>query len=137
MGRSASGAAPVRVLVVDDEPRFHQIARELIDATAGFEWVGRASSGEQAIEDVRRLSPDLVLMDVRMPGIGGVEAARRIASTGTPPLVVLITADEPSLAVPSALTPETVAKNKLSSRMLRRIWEENHQGAHLAVSSDA
>jgi DNA-binding NarL/FixJ family response regulator len=137
VGRSASVAGPVRVLIVDDEPRFHEIARELIDATAGFEWVGGVSSGEQGIEDARRLSPDLVLMDVRMPGIGGLEAARRIASTGTPPLVVLITADEPSPAVPSALIPETVAKNKLSSRMLRRIWEENNQGVHLALSSDA
>jgi len=105
MDRVPSASAPVRVLIVDDQPRFHEIARELIDATVGFECVGCATCGEQGVDDAHRLHPDLVLMDVRMPGIGGVEAARRIASSDTPPVVVLITADEPSLHAPIASHP--------------------------------
>ena len=61
----------VRVLVVDDQLAFHEAARAVIDATAGFEWIGGASCGEEGVEQAERLRPDLVLMDVRMPGIGG------------------------------------------------------------------
>src|SRR5664279_1370494 len=87
---------PVRVLVVDDQLVFHDAAHAVIDATAGFEWIGGASCGEEGVEQAERLRPDLVLMDVHMPGIGGVEAARQIASRGLAAIVVLITAGQPS-----------------------------------------
>lgn len=125
MGRAASAGAPVRVLIVDDETRFHEVARALIDATVGFECVACVTCGEHGVDLAHRLHPDLVLMDVRIPGIGGVEAARRVVSSDTPPVVVLITADEPSLPVPDATAPEIVPKNKLSPILLRRIWDNN------------
>ena len=73
-----ASSAAVRVLVVDDSLPFRQATRELIHGTEGFECIGDANSGEAAVEQASRLEPDLVLMDVRMPGIGGIEAARRI-----------------------------------------------------------
>jgi DNA-binding NarL/FixJ family response regulator len=69
---------PVRVLIVDDQVVFRDAAHAVIDATAGFASIGDASSGEDGVEQAERLRPDLVLMDVRMPGIGGVEAAREL-----------------------------------------------------------
>ena len=68
----------VRVLTVDDQAVFRGIAREVIDATPGFESVGEAASGEEALAAVARLAPEMVLLDVRMPGLDGIEVARRL-----------------------------------------------------------
>jgi two-component system, NarL family, invasion response regulator UvrY len=70
---------PVRVVVVDDQGPFRRAARAVLGATSGFELVGEAESGEEAIDLARSLEPDLVLLDIHMPGIGGIEASRRIA----------------------------------------------------------
>lgn len=111
-----------RVLIVDDQPAFHDVAHDLIDHTAGFKWVGGAGSGEQAVEDVERLRPDLVLMDIRMPGIGGIEAGRQIASRGSPALVILISADEPPEEITGAGEGHIIRKHKLSPTLLRHLW---------------
>jgi DNA-binding NarL/FixJ family response regulator len=118
-------AGPVRVLIVDDGPFFQEVARELIDATSGFECVGAACSGEEGVDAADRFRPDLVLMDVRMPGIGGIEAARRISACGNPAVVVLISADQ-SLAEAACdgAAPEIVPKAKLCRSLLTRLWEE-------------
>ena len=122
-------AAPVRVLIVDDHPVFHEVARELIGASAGFKWIGAARSGEEAIEQAERLRPDLILMDVRMPGIGGAEAARQIAARGLPAIVVLVTADAlPDDAAPAS-APAILQKHQLSTRSLTRLWETHGQRA--------
>lgn len=114
----------VRVLVVDDQLAFHDAAQAVIDATAGFEWIGRASCGEEAVERAESLRPDLVLMDVRMPGIGGVEAARQIASRGLRAVVVLVTAGPlPSDGGPGCAA-EIVPKEGLCGGLLRRLWED-------------
>jgi len=124
MAVSARIHPPVRVLVVDDQVVFHDAAHAVIDAAAGFEWVGEANCGEDGVEQTERLRPDLVLMDVRMPGIGGVEAARQIASRGLPAIVVLITAGRaPSDAGPG-IAAEVVPKEKLCGALLRRLWED-------------
>jgi DNA-binding NarL/FixJ family response regulator len=113
----------VRVLVVDDQLPFHEAARAVIDATHGFEWIGGASCGEEGVEQAERLRPDLVLMDVRMPGIGGVEAARQIALRGLMAIVVLTTAGPPpSDGSPDSGT-EIVPKERLCGALLRRLWE--------------
>jgi two-component system, chemotaxis family, protein-glutamate methylesterase/glutaminase len=118
-------STPVRVLIVDDGPFFQEVARELIDATSGFECVGAACSGEAGIDEADRLRPDLVLMDVRMPGIGGMEAARRMSARGNPAIVVLVSADG-SLAdaAGDGAAPEVVPKCKLCRSLLTRLWEE-------------
>ena len=84
--------APVRVLIVDDQEPFRTVARTVVDLTDGFEVVGEAQDGEAAIADARSLSPELILMDVNLPGISGLEATRRIlAEHGDgPPIIVLV-----------------------------------------------
>ena len=124
MTSSASPSNPVGVLTVDDQRVFHETARALIAATAGLEWIGAASSGEEGIERAERLRPDLVLMDVHMPGMGRLKAAREIASRGLPTIVVLVTADEPSSEVGYATT-RMIPKHKLSGAVLRQFWERS------------
>jgi two-component system invasion response regulator UvrY len=113
----------VRVLVVDDQLVFHDAARAVIEATAGFEWIGGASCGEEAVEEAERLRPDLVLMDVRMPGIGGVEAAHQIASRGPLAVVVLLTGGPLPMDGSPGGAAEVVLKEGLCGGLLRRLWE--------------
>lgn len=122
MGVSASPSM-VRVLVVDDSFPFREAAHELIDRTAGFEWIGEAESGEDGVDLTRRLRPDLVVMDVRMPGIGGIEAASRIASDVSPPVVVLITGSDLPAGVADGTVAEILGKHQLNRKSLQRAWE--------------
>ncbi len=84
-----AGVAVRRVLVVDDHPGFRAAARRLLDAP-GYEVVGEAETGEAALEAARWLHPDLVLLDVQLPGIDGFAVAERLSLTETPPVVVLL-----------------------------------------------
>ena len=81
---------PVRVLIVDDQEPFRMAARLVVDATDGFEVVGEAESGEASVDMARELRPDLVLMDVNLPGINGLDATRQILSEQTDSVVVLL-----------------------------------------------
>jgi two-component system invasion response regulator UvrY len=121
-------ATPVRVLTVDDQAMFRQVARDVIDATPGFESVGEAASGDEALQAVDRLAPHLVLLDVRMPGLDGIEVARRLHSTHPETLVVLISIED-SIDLPSAaqlgdMVP-LVRKQDFGPRLLRRLWREH------------
>ena len=80
----------VRVLIVDDQEPFRLAARMVVDATDGFDVVGEAETGEASVEMARELSPDLVLMDVNLPGINGLDATRAILSEPSNPVVVLL-----------------------------------------------
>ncbi|SFU08978.1 Response regulator receiver domain-containing protein [Geodermatophilus amargosae] len=82
--------AQVRVLIVDDQEPFRQAAAAVVDLTDPFVVVGTAESGESCLTAVRALHPDLVLMDVGLPGIDGMEATRRLSTLSRPPLVVLV-----------------------------------------------
>lgn len=84
-------AAPTAVLVVDDHALFREGLGALIGRWEEFNLVGLARDGEDAVRLAQRLRPDLVLMDVRMPGIGGVEAARRITAKDAHVRVVMLT----------------------------------------------
>ena len=80
----------VRVLIVDDQEPFRLAARMVVDATDGFEVVGEAETGEASVEMARELSPDLVLMDVNLPGISGLDATRQILAERAEPVIVLL-----------------------------------------------
>lgn len=80
----------IRVLIVDDQEPFRMAAHLVVEATDGFDVVGEAETGEASVEMARELSPDLVLMDVNLPGINGLEATRRILADRSGPVVVLL-----------------------------------------------
>ncbi len=80
-----------RVLLVDDNPHFRKAASCLLSSMPGLEVVGEAACGEQAVELTLELRPDLVLMDMQMPGMTGIEATRAIKRQADPPKIVIIT----------------------------------------------
>jgi len=84
----------VRVLIVDDQPPFRDASRMVVEMTDGFEVAGEAENGEQGVEMAASLKPDLVLMDVQMPGIDVLEATRRITSVDDPPQVLVMSTHE-------------------------------------------
>ena len=124
---------PVRVLAVDDQPIFLRTLRQLVAAAPGFELAGEATSGEEALERAAELQPDLVLLDVRMPGMDGVETARRLLAGERPSTVVLISLDplpEPDADVlGSAGAAAFVRKQELSVRRLLSVWAEHRPRA--------
>ena len=116
----------VTVLTVDDKRIFLRTARSLIEATPGFEQVGEAASGEEALELAAHLRPDLVLVDVRMPGMDGVETARRLTEADPATTVVLISLEEVpqlSTAVDRAGAAGYIRKQDLSTRSLAELWD--------------
>jgi two-component system response regulator AlgR len=80
----------VRVLVVDDQEPYRRAMTAVVEATEGFVVVGAAQSGEESLEAAEALQPQLVLMDVNLPGIDGIEAARRLTGRPGGPVVVLL-----------------------------------------------
>ena len=120
-----------RVIAVDDQAQFRLVMRRLVDATPGFEIVAEADSGEQAVASVRALRPDLVLMDIEMPGLGGCAAARRIKEDLPSTIVVLVGATHPDDLpdeATSCLADEIVWKATLRPALLAAIWQD-HRGA--------
>jgi len=91
--------APIRVVVADDHPIVRDGLRALIEATPGIELLGEATNGDEAIELARRVKPDVVLMDLAMPGRNGIDATREIAANGWASAVLILTmfADDESI----------------------------------------
>jgi DNA-binding NarL/FixJ family response regulator len=83
---------PVRVLIVDDQEPFRAVARTVVELTDGFEVIGESENGEDSVATAHALRPDLVLMDVNLPGISGLEATRQILAdhVDDKPVVVLV-----------------------------------------------
>jgi DNA-binding NarL/FixJ family response regulator len=115
----------VGVLTVDDQQSFRRALASLIEAAPEFRQVGEAASGVEALELAADLRPDLVLLDVRMPDMDGIETARRLAGVDPRPVVVLISIDavpdaEATLASTGAAA--YVRKQDLSTRKLHELW---------------
>jgi two-component system, NarL family, invasion response regulator UvrY len=89
-GRVTVTAPPVKVLIVDDQPPFRAVARTVVGLTNGFEVVGEATTGEDAVTLAAELVPDLVLMDINLPGMNGIEATRRIVTEAPETTVLLL-----------------------------------------------
>ncbi len=114
-----SSSPAIRVLVADDSGPYLAAVVEVIGASDGFVVDGAVRSGEEAVELAALRSPDLALIDLNMPGIGGREAAARIAVASPQTAVVLMTA-VPALATPP---PAVVDKGSLTATTLVEIWE--------------
>jgi DNA-binding NarL/FixJ family response regulator len=115
----------VRVLLVDDQPPFLMAMSAVVEETAGFEVVGEAFSGEESILAAAELLPDLVLMDVNLPGMDGVEATRRLRDGRCPPVVLLLsTYDEDAGArfVAESGAVAYVTKSAFGPSHLREAW---------------
>jgi DNA-binding NarL/FixJ family response regulator len=84
-------AAAVRIVIADDQQIVRDGFAALLDSQPDFTVVGTASDGAEAMRVCRRLQPDVVLMDVRMPGTDGIEATRRLADDADPPRVLILT----------------------------------------------
>ena len=82
----------MRVLVVDDEKLARDRLRELLNDIGGYTVVGEAMNGAEAVEKASELNPDVLLMDIRMPGMDGLEAAMHLMTMETPPSVIFTTA---------------------------------------------
>jgi two-component system invasion response regulator UvrY len=115
----------VGVVTVDDQPHFREAAHDVIDATPGFRAIGDASSGEEALAIVDESEPQLVLVDVRMPGMSGIETTRRILADHPDVVVVLISIEElaniPSTAQTSGAAA-VVSKRDFKPSLLRELW---------------
>jgi DNA-binding NarL/FixJ family response regulator len=120
----------VRVLVVDDQAPFRMAAAAVVDATDDFELVGEVETGEAAVTAAQELRPDLVLMDVNLPGINGLEATRQIldhAALGGAPVVVLVLstyeAAEYGPRAAEAGAASYIPKSEFSPDRLAEAWE--------------
>jgi DNA-binding NarL/FixJ family response regulator len=87
---SAGRPPPSRIVVADDDPIYRFALREILKQHGDLEVVGEASDGHQAIGLCRRLRPDLVIMDLRMPGMSGIEATRKLKEHSPSTLVLVL-----------------------------------------------
>jgi two-component system, NarL family, nitrate/nitrite response regulator NarL len=118
--------APVSVLVVDDQELFRAVLRDVVSATPDMTLVGEAASGEAAVDAVEKLSPQLVVMDKRMPGIGGIEAAQRIRARRPEIVVVLVSVEVPDPELLNASGAVAfLPKRQLAPRALAELWQTN------------
>jgi two-component system, NarL family, invasion response regulator UvrY len=126
-------ALAASVIAVDDRPAFLDVVRKIVQATPGLVMVGEATCGEQAVELVEQMRPDLVVMDVRMPGIGGVGATRKIKAAHPSTIVALI-----STCSPEELPAETegssadavICKRDLRPAVLQELWQRHRAPAN-------
>jgi DNA-binding NarL/FixJ family response regulator len=130
-GEQASFVA-VTVVTVDDQAVFRAAARDVIEATPGFESVGEAESCEEALSVLSDVQPRLVLVDVRMPGVDGIETAMRIREDHPNIVVVLISIEDMS-RIPSTFADAgataLVQKQDLCPALLRELWESHGRAA--------
>ncbi len=112
------------VLIVDDHPSFRAGARRMLEAN-GYSVIGEAADGEAALEAVRELNPDLVLLDVQLPGIDGFEVAARLRDSGAaaPTIVLTSSRDRADFGDALAESPARgfIAKGELSGATLAEL----------------
>lgn len=114
---------PVRVLVVDDSEVFRHVVCDLVAATPGFEVVADAASGREALALVGSMAVQLVMLDVHMPELDGIETARRIRRQYPDVVVLLVTTTRREQLADPSLTIED--KRDLSCRWLAEFWRRH------------
>ncbi len=114
------------MLVVDDQEPFRRTMATVVEATEGFAVVGSACSGEDSLVAAAELHPQLVLMDVNLPGIDGIEATRRLTAVAPGPVVVLLsTYDEDQFDLHGSGAAAYVAKVAFGPDRLSEVWEQH------------
>ena len=115
----------MQVLICDDQEPFRAAAREVVNATPGFEVVGETETGEESVLAAGRLHPDLVLMDVHLPGIDGLEASRRILAADPKVAILLLSTydrDEFAARIPESGAIAFVSKATFGPDGLTEVW---------------
>jgi DNA-binding NarL/FixJ family response regulator len=122
----------VRVLIVDDQEPFRQAARAVVELTDGFDVAGEAETGEDAVDRARELRPDLVLMDVNLPRMDGLEATRRILDESAGRVVVLMVstyeAEEYAPRATEAGAAAYIPKSEFEPDRLSEAWTAAMEG---------
>jgi DNA-binding NarL/FixJ family response regulator len=119
------GPRPVRVVTVDDQDMFRRAAQAVIESSPGFTLVGESTSGEDALRLIPETDPDMVILDVRMRGLDGIQVAERLRSEDPTRVVVLASsADSSTLGAlaRSCGAAALVRKQWLTPRLLRGLW---------------
>ncbi|HWB73186.1 MAG TPA: response regulator transcription factor [Egibacteraceae bacterium] len=119
------------MVIVDDQEPFRVAARMVVELTDGFEVVGEAETGEASVDVVRELRPDLVLMDVNLPGINGLEATRRILELATGARVLVLSTYEAEEYEPRAVAAGAIAympKSAFGPDLLTDAWSNGAAG---------
>ena len=123
----AAHTATVDVLIVDDQPPFREVARTLVSLVAGWRVVAEAETGEDAVAEVARHLPGVVLMDINLPGISGIEATREVVAANPSVRVVLLSTYGADDLPADALNCGAVAylhKEELTPRRLREVLNQ-------------
>ena len=116
----------VSVMIVDDQSPFRAAARLVVDRVKEFQLVAEVASGEEAVAASAELEPQLVLMDINMGVLNGIEATRIITRSHPATKVILVSTYTLDDLPPAARTSGAIAylnKDELSPRMIRRLWE--------------
>jgi DNA-binding NarL/FixJ family response regulator len=125
-GDAAASPAIVRVMIVDDQQPFRAAARAVVERVAGFALVAEVDSGEDAVARCASDAPDLVLMDINMGALDGIEATRLITGADPSIRVILVSTYALDDLPPGAPTSGAIAyvnKDELSPKVIRRLWE--------------
>lgn len=115
-----------RVMIVDDQPPFRAAARAVIERVPEFEVIAEVASGEEAVATSTTAAPQLILMDINMGELDGVEATRLILESDPTIKVILVSTYELDDLPAGARTSGAIAyvnKDELSPRVIRRLWE--------------
>jgi len=124
--KSTKRTKPIRVLIADDHLLFTEALEAILSGDARIEVVGRARDGGEAVELTRTLQPDLVLMDVSMPVLDGIEATREIRAAGSDAAILMLTGSNSRTDVDGAREAGAsgyVTKDRIASELVEAIVE--------------